>query len=62
MNTTVIWIIAIAAFTALFLIVGFIGNKVVDKTSDHFRNKAAREKKEAGEVKSESLADRYKKQ
>ena len=60
MDSTAIIILLIAAFTVLFLVVGFIGNKIVDKTSDRFRNKRVRERNASGEKKTENLADRYK--
>ncbi|MBO4562715.1 MAG: hypothetical protein J5772_03800 [Clostridia bacterium] len=57
-----IFAIFAAIIAGVMLITGFIGNKVVDKTSDAFRNKAVQRQKAEQPAKTENLADRYKKQ
>ena len=61
MSQTGIFIIFILIFTAVFILVGFIGNKVVDKGSDALRNKSVR-KYNANQIEPEKkLSDVYKK-
>lgn len=45
----------------LVVVVGFIGNKIVDKGLDAIRNKAVRKKNLGNPSEPESLADRFEK-
>ena len=47
MDSTLIFIVLIAVVAVLMIVVGWIGNKFVDKTTDAVRNKAVR-KQNAG--------------
>ncbi|MBO4848617.1 MAG: hypothetical protein J5586_05645 [Clostridia bacterium] len=62
MSSGAIFAVFAAIIVAVMLITGFIGNKVVDKTSDAFSRRSARAKKAEQPAKTENLADRYKKQ
>ena len=53
------YIVAIAAIAILFLVVGFFGNRITDKITDHFRNKSVRKQNEERPAESERLADRF---
>lgn len=59
MSSTVIWILFIVFMVVLFLVVRYVGNKVVDKGADAIRNRAVRRQKEEGSGQTENLADRY---
>lgn len=61
MSGEMIVILAIVCVALLMLVVGYIGNKVVDKGSDAIRNAAVRRKKTEQPPKTESLAERYQK-
>lgn len=56
----VILVIAIVCMALLMLVVGYIGNKIVDKGTDAIRNRAVRRKNDERPNEPESLADRYK--
>ena len=53
--------IAFVCIALLMIVVGFIGNKIVDKGSDAIRNKAVRKKNSENPSEPESLADRFEK-
>ena len=61
MSGEVIVILAIVCVALLMLIVGYIGNRVVDKGSDAIRNAAVRRKKTEQPPETKSLAERYQK-
>lgn len=61
MSGEVIVVIAIVCLALLMLVVGYIGNKVVDKGSDAIRNAAVRRKKTELPPETKSLAERYQK-
>lgn len=58
-NTTLIIFIVFIAL--LMIVVGYIGNKIVDKGSDAIHNTAVRKKNQENPSKPESLADRFEK-
>ena len=60
MSTAVILIVAIVCMTIVMLVVGYIGNKIVDKGSDTIRNRAVRKKNAEQPNEPENLADRFK--
>lgn len=63
MSDGAIFAIFAAIIVAVMLIAGFIGNKVVNKTTDALRRKSVRKQQnEQPEGKTENLADRYRKQ
>ena len=51
--------IAFVCIALLMIVVGYIGNKIVDKGSDAIRNKAVRKKNLGNPSEPESLADRF---
>lgn len=51
--------IAFVCIALLMIVVGYIGNKIVDKGSDAIRNKAVRKKNLENPNEPESLADRF---
>lgn len=53
--------ILVGGMTLLMLLVGWIGNKVVDKTSDAVHNRAVRRQTQEAPAKQESLAERLEK-
>ena len=53
--------IAFVCIALLMIVVGYIGNKIVDKGSDAIRNKAVRKKNFENPSEPESLADRFEK-
>lgn len=53
--------IAFVCIALLMIVVGFIGNKIVDKGSDAIRNKAVRKKNFENPSEPEKLADRFEK-
>lgn len=53
--------IAFVCIGLLVAVVGYIGNKIVDKGSDAIRNKAVRKKNAEAPNETESLADRFEK-
>ena len=55
-----IFALIVAGLLVLMLVVGFIGNKVVDKCSDAFHNKSVRRQNVEKPAEAENLADRYK--
>ena len=61
MSTGMIFFIAVVCMAVLMLVVGYIGNKVVDKTSDAVRNRAVRNKNAQQPNEPENLADRFQK-
>ena len=61
MSNGVIFAIFAVIIAVLMIVVGFIGNKVVDKGSDAIRNKAVRKKNLGNPSEPESLADRFEK-
>lgn len=60
MPTGVILVIAIVCMALLMLVVGYIGNKIVDKGSDAIRNRTVRRKNAERHSEPENLADRFK--
>ena len=62
-NGVIFAIFAIFAviIAVLMIVVGFIGNKIVDKGSDAIRNKAVRKKNFENPSEPEKLADRFEK-
>lgn len=60
MPTGVILVIAIVCMALLMLVVGYIGNKIVDKGSDAIRNRNVRRKNAERHSEPENLADRFK--
>ena len=61
MSNGVIFAIFAVIIAVLMIVVGFIGNKIVDKGSDAIRNKAVRKKNSENPSEPESLADRFEK-
>lgn len=61
MSDGMIVILAIVCVSLLMVVIGFIGNKIVDKGSDAIRNKAVRKKNLENPSEPESLADRFEK-
>lgn len=61
MSNGVIFAIFAVIIAVLMIVVGFIGNKIVDKGSDAIRNKAVRKKNLENPSEPESLADRFEK-
>ena len=61
MSDGVIFAIFAVIIAVLMIVVGFIGNKIVDKGSDAIRNKAVRKKNFENPSEPESLADRFEK-
>ena len=61
MSNGVIFAIFAVIIAVLMIVVGFIGNKIVDKGSDAIRNKAVRKKNLGNPIEPESLADRFEK-
>lgn len=59
MSSGMIFFIAVVCMAVLMLVVGYIGNKVVDKTTDAVRNKAVRRKNAQQSNQTENLADRF---
>ena len=59
MSNGVIFAIFAVIIAVLMIVVGFIGNKIVDKGSDAIRNKAVRKKNLGNPSEPESLADRF---
>ena len=55
------YFVLIALFVILFLVVGFVGNRISDKISDFFRNKDVRKQNEQKPAEPEKLADRIEK-
>lgn len=53
--------IFVGGMTLLIILVSWIGNKVVDKTSDAVRNRAVRRHNQESPAKQESLAERLEK-
>lgn len=60
MPTGVILVIAIVCMALLMLVVGYIGNKIVDKGTDANRNRTVRRKNAERHSEPENLADRFK--
>ena len=61
MSNGVIFAIFAVIIAVLMIVVGFIGNKIVDKGSDAIRNKAVRMKNLGNPSEPEKLADRFEK-
>ena len=61
MSDGAIFAIFAVCMAVLVIIVGFVGNKIVDKSSDVIRNKAVRKKNFENPSEPESLADRFEK-
>lgn len=61
MSNGVIFAIFAVIIAVLMIVVGFIGNKIVDKGSDAIRNKAVRKKNFENSSEPEKLADRFEK-
>ncbi len=59
MSDGVIFAIVAICIAILMGIVGFIGNKIVDKSTDAIRNKAVHKKNLEQPDKPENLADRF---
>lgn len=59
MSDGVIFAIFVVVIAVLMIVVGFIGNKIVDKGSDAIRNKAVRKKNLGNPSEAEKLADRF---
>ena len=59
MSDGMIVALAFVCIGLLVVVVGFIGNKIVDKGSDAIRNKAVRKKNLGNPSEPESLADRF---
>ena len=59
MSDGMIVALAFVCIGLLVVVVGFIGNKIVDKGSDAIRNKAVRKKNLGNPSEPESLADRW---
>lgn len=56
------WVMIVLFFVvvgAIYLVVSYIGNKIVDKGEDAIRNASKRKKNATGSEKTENLADRY---
>lgn len=54
------FVVAIAVFALLYLVVRFVGNAIVDRSQDALRNARARKDRQTGQH-TEDLADRYRK-
>ena len=61
MSNGVIFAIFAVIIAVLMIVVGFIGNKIVDKGSDVIRNKTVRKKNFENPSEPENLADRCEK-
>lgn len=61
MSDGAIFAIFAVCMAVLVIIVGFVGNKIVDKSSDVIRNKAVRKKNFENPSEPEKLADRFEK-
>ena len=61
MSDGMIVALAFVCIGLLVVVVGFIGNKIVDKGSDAIRNKAVRKKNFENPSEPEKLADRFEK-
>ena len=61
MSNGVIFAIFAVIIAVLMIVVGFIGNKIVDKGSDVIRNKTVRKKNFENPSEPGSLADRFEK-
>ena len=61
MSDGAIFTIFAVCMAVLVIIVGFVGNKIVDKSSDVIRNKAVRKKNFENPSEPEKLADRFEK-
>ena len=61
MSDGMIFAIVAGCIALLVIVVGYIGNKIVDKGSDAIRNKAVRKKNLENPSEPESLADRFEK-
>ena len=61
MSDGMIVALAFVCIGLLVVVVGFIGNKIVDKGSDAIRNKAVRKKNLGNPSEPEKLADRFEK-
>ena len=61
MSDGVIFAIFVVIIAVLMIVVGYIGNKIVDKGSDAIRNKAVRKKNLGNPSEPEKLADRFEK-
>lgn len=59
MSDGMIVALAFVCIGLLMVLVGFIGNKIVDKGSDAIRNKAVHKKNLESPNEPESLADRF---
>ncbi len=57
-----IWIVLVACTTAVIIVTGYIGNRIVDRMSDSVRNSAVRRRNAMQPPKSESLKDRMEQQ
>lgn len=56
------WMITVLFFVVvgvIYLVVSYIGNKIVDKGGDAIENSLKRKKNAAAEEKTENLADRF---
>lgn len=61
MSDGMIFAVAFVCIALLMIVVGYIGNKIVDKGSDTIRNKAVRKKNSENPGEPEKLADRFEK-
>lgn len=61
MSDGMIFAVAFVCIALLMIVVGYIGNKIVDKGSDAIRNKAVRKKNSENPSEPENLADRFEK-
>ena len=61
MSDGMIVALAFVCIGLLVVVVGFIGNKIVDKGSDAIRSKAVRKKNLGNPSEPEKLADRFEK-
>lgn len=61
MSDGMIFAIVAGCIALLTVVVSYIGNKIVDKSSDAVRNKAVRKKNAEKPSEPESLADRFEK-
>lgn len=61
MSNGVIFAIFAVIIAVLMIVVGFIGNKIVDKGSDVIRNKTVQKKNFENPSEPEKLADRFEK-
>ncbi|MBR1562818.1 MAG: hypothetical protein IJ645_06395 [Ruminococcus sp.] len=60
MSDNMVFIISIAVTFVLIVVVGYIGNKIVDKGSNAIRKREVEKYNEAHKNETRSLADRYK--